>query len=100
MFIQFWYIMHQISFDNSHDEILLTFETASDLVLGGLRNLKISQTAFPSLTDFVLVGKRTSSSGFKINFPFYNCEHRFCWHQPYHQLHDQQRLVIRKLKII
>ena len=53
-----------------HDEILLTFETASDLIWGSFWNLKITQIALRSLTDFVLVGHKRASNASKVNYTF------------------------------
>ena len=50
--------------------MLLTFETASDLIMEGFGDLKITKIAFRSLRDFVLVGKMTSSSEITISVPF------------------------------
>ena len=36
-----------------HDTNLLSFETASELILGGLGDLRILKIAFPSQRDFV-----------------------------------------------
>ena len=53
-----------------HDEILLTFETASDLILGSFWSLKITQITLRSLTDFVLVGKQIAWNADKVNYIF------------------------------
>ena len=39
------------------DQTLLSFETASEFILGGLGDLKIIIVAFPSLGDFVFGGE-------------------------------------------
>ena len=65
MFIQFQHMLYLNSFNPKsipklyriHDQILLSSETAFELILEGLGNLKIIKTIFPSLTDFVFDGQ-------------------------------------------
>ena len=53
-----------------HNWVLLGFETASELILRGLGDLKTIKIAFRSLRNFVFSGKNIASSAEQVNYAF------------------------------